>query len=226
MRKIFVLQDKDTQSDSISTWARELATAFKHETDSISADKNTSADDFAKHLEDEDASLLIIELNDKKHIQQYLNLCRGLRVPYLFIRPQQAFRIEKISLPITFLVEDKEKIPFASAFGRFCNSNITIYKPKDYGDKAQETINQAQTLFDSFSLQYTIHQANKGSYDVESEAAIAAVGDNVDMVIISASREYGLDDIIFGSKEKKILKTAQAPILLINPRADLYALCD
>jgi len=110
MRKIFVLQDKDTQSDSISTWARELATAFKHETDSISADKNTSADDFAKHLEDEDASLLIIELNDKKHIQQYLNLCRGLRVPYLFIRPQQAFRIDKISLPITFLVEDKEKI--------------------------------------------------------------------------------------------------------------------
>ena len=75
MRKIFVLQDKDTQSDSISTWARELATAFKHETDSISADKNTSADDFAKHLEDEDASLLIIELTDKKHIQQYLNLC-------------------------------------------------------------------------------------------------------------------------------------------------------
>ena len=126
MRKIFVLQDKDTQSDSISTWARELATAFKHETDSISADKNTSADDFAKHLEDEDASLLIIELNDKKHIQQYLNLCRGLRVPYLFIRPQQAFRIDKISLPITFLVEDKEKIPFASAFGRFCNSSITI----------------------------------------------------------------------------------------------------
>ena len=112
-------------------------------------------------------------------------------------------------------------IPFASAFGRFCNSNITIYKPKDYGDKAQETINQAQTLFDLFSLQYTIHQANKGSYDVESEAAIAAVGDNVDMVIISASREYGLDDIIFGSKEKKILKTAQVPILLINPRADL-----
>ena len=206
MRKIFVLQDKDTQSDSISTWARELSTAFKHETESISADKNTSADDFAKHLEDEDASLLIIELNDKKHIQQYLNLCRGLRV--------------------TFLVEDKEKIPFASAFGRFCNSNITICKPKDYGDKAQETINQAQTLFDSFSLQYTIHQANKGSYDVESEAAIAAVGDNVDMVIISASREYGLDDIIFGSKEKKILKTAQVPILLINPRADLYALCD
>ena len=102
MRKIFVLQDKDTQSDSISTWARELATAFKHETDSISADKNTSADDFAKHLEDEDASLLIIELTDKKHIQQYLNLCRGLRVPYLFIRPQQAFRIDKISLPITF----------------------------------------------------------------------------------------------------------------------------
>ena len=83
MRKIFVLQDKDIQSNSISTWTRELATAFKHETDSISADKNTSADDFAKHLEDEDASLLIIELNDKKHIQQYLNLCRGLRVPWI-----------------------------------------------------------------------------------------------------------------------------------------------
>ena len=129
-------------------------------------------------------------------------------------------------MPITFLVEDKEKIPFASAFGRFCHSEIIVYKPKDYGDGAQETINQAQTLFDSFGLHYTVHQAKKGSYDVEREAVRNAVADGVSFVIVSASRQYGLDDIIFGPKERKILKTTEVPIMLINPRADLYTLCD
>ena len=226
MRKIFVLQEDNTLSETLSLWAKGLSEAFNHEIETIIYNPQDSSEQFAARIEEADASLVLIELTNRGKSQLYLNLCSALRVPYLFVLPNVEFVAERLSLPITFLIEDKEKIPFASAFGRFCHSEIIVYKPKDYGDKAQETINQAQTLFDSFSLQYTIHQANKGSYDVESEAAIAAVGDNVDMVIISASREYGLDDIIFGSKEKKILKTAQAPILLINPRADLYALCD
>ena len=226
MRKIFVLQEDYTLSETLSVWAKGLSEAFNHEIETIIYNPQDSSEQFAARIEEADASLVLIELTNRGKSQLYLNLCSALRVPYLFVLPNVEFVAERLSLPITFLIEDKEKIPFASAFGRFCHSEIIVYKPKDYGDKAQETINQAQTLFDSFSLQYTIHQANKGSYDVESEAAIAAVGDNVDMVIISASREYGLDDIIFGSKEKKILKTAQAPILLINPRADLYALCD
>lgn len=226
MRKIFVLQEDNTLSETLSLWAKGLSEAFNHEIATIIYNPKDSSEQFAARIEEADASLVLIELTNRGKSQLYLNLCSALRVPYLFVFPNVEFAAKRLSVPITFLVEDKEKIPFASAFGRFCHSEIIIYKPKDYGDGAQETINQAQTLFDSFGLHYTVHQAKKGSYDVEREAVRNAVADGASFVIVSASRQYGLDDIIFGPKERKILKTTEVPIMLINPRADLYTLCD
>lgn len=223
MRKIFILKTSDF-SENIRRWATELAERFGHEVDFVA--ESFTQEELAEKLAAEDCSMLLIELSERKNVQKYLNLCRELRMPYLFIPKESKFDLRKISLPITFLVEDKEKIPFASAMGRFVGSEITIYQPKDYGDKAKETIVQAQTLFNSFSLNYTIKQGKKDSFGVEREATQNATDEGVGMVIISASREYGLDDIIFGSKEKKILKFANVPIMLINPRGDLYALCD
>ena len=226
MRKVFILQTEDYQHSTAKEWAEQLSKSFNFEIDFFNFSKNISAENLSKTLEEKDAALLLIELTNKKNIQQYLNLCRNLRIPYLFLQPNTKYNLSKISLPVTFLVEDKEKAPFASALGRFCNSQIIIYKPKDYGSKAQETINQCKTLFDSFSLNYIEKQGKKGSFGVEKEAVLNAKTDGCSLVIISASREYGLDDIIFGSKEKKILQLAKVPVLLINPRADLYVLCD
>lgn len=226
MRKIYVLQQTTTLSDTLNLWAERLSEAFRHQTEIIIYNSIDNNERFAADAEQSDASLVLIELADRKKIQPLLNLCSGLRIPYLFVPSDTPFDAKKITMPITFLVEDKEKVPFASAFGRFLGSEILIYKPKDYGDKAQTTINQAKTLFDSFSLKYTVRQAKKGSYDVEKEATLNAVEDGASIVIISASREYGLDDIVFGPKERKILKATSVPVMLINPRADLYALCD
>ena len=47
---------------------------------------------------------------------------------------------------------------------------------------------------------------------------------NVSLLMISASRDYGLDDILFGPKELKVIKST-VPVMVINPRGDLYALC-
>lgn len=223
MRKIFVLESPDF-SENIRHWAEELAERFGHEVDFVS--ESLTQEELAEKLAAEDCSMLLIELIERRGVQKYLNLCRELRMPYIFVPKESKCDLRKIYLPITFLVEDKEKIPFASAMGRFVGSEITIYQPKDYGDKAKETIGQAKTLFNSFSLNYTIKQGKKDSFGVEREATQNATDEGVGMVIISASREYGLDDIIFGSKEKKILRSANVPIMLINPRADLYALCD
>jgi hypothetical protein len=106
-------------------------------------------------------------------------------VPYLFIRPDAEFGVEKISLPVSFLIEDKEKAPFASAFGRFCSSEILIYSPKDYGSKARQNINQIETLLNSFSISYSEKQGKKDSFGIEKEAAKNAENDNCQMVIIS-----------------------------------------
>ena len=227
MRKILIYKNLENYDyQTAENWAKNLAEVFSYQKEEFIFDKNDNIRNLAEYTEEQDVALLVLELPQNADIQQYLNLCRDLRVPYLFLRPNMEFDVKKISLPVSFLVEDKEKAPFASAFGRFFKSKILIYAPKDYGSKAQQNINQIKTLFNSFSLDYEEKQGKKDSFGIEREAAQNAENDGCGMVIISASREYGLDDIIFGSKEKKILRKTKIPTLLINPRADLYVLCD
>ena len=57
-----------------------------------------------------------------------------------------------------------------------------------------------------------------GSFNPIHNGHIYIVGKVKDML--------GLDDIIFGPKERKIIKNIDIPTMLINPRGDLYALCD
>jgi glutaredoxin len=179
-------------------------------------------------IEEKDAALLVIGLNSNKEIQFYLNKCRELRVPYIFVNNDIAanFDIKNIILPITNLEEDREKGPFSSSFARHFNCPITIYQPNDYGSKAETNIEAMKNLFNSLNLQYSTQKGKKDSNGIELESAILNKNNQNSILIISASRDYGLDDIIFGPKERKIIKNTNLPIMLINPRGDLYALCD
>ena len=179
-------------------------------------------------IENKDAALLIIGLNSDKEIQNYLNKCRELRIPYIFVKNEipNNFNIDNILLPITNLEEEREKGPFTSSFARHFDCPITIYQPNDYGSKASTNIEAMKILFDSFSLKHEIVKGKKDSNGIEFEAGLLNKNNQNSLLIISASRDYGLDDIIFGPKERKIIKNTNIPTMLINPRGDLYALCD
>ncbi len=179
-------------------------------------------------VEETDAALLIIGLNSNKEIQHYLNKCRELRIPYILVKNNlpNNFNINNIILPITNLEEEREKGPFALSFARHFKCSITIYQPNDYGSKAATNIDAIKNLFNSFNIQHSTLKGKKNSSAIELEAGISNQNTQNNILIISASRDYGLDDIIFGPKERKIIKYINIPIMLINPRGDLYALCD
>jgi hypothetical protein len=160
--------------------------------------------------------------------QNYLDKCRELRIPYIFVKNDipDNFDINNIILPITNLEEEREKGPFASSFARHFNCPITIYQPNDYGSKAATNIEAMKVLFNSFNLTHTTLKGKKNSSGIEFEAGLLNRENANNILIISASRDYGLDDIIFGPKERKIIKNTNIPTMLINPRGDLYALCD
>jgi len=179
--------------------------------------------------EDMDASFLFIQLPDgqTKSIRNRLNDCRELRIPYLFYKDSfDELSLTKVIVPVGFLEEEIEKAQFASAFGRFCNSEIKLLLANDYGSKAASTAAKMKLLFDKFQLNYTLDEAVKDSFKVEVESIQVAGKENAGMIIISASRDYGLDDILFGPKEYHVIKKSAIPVLLVNPRGDLYALCD
>ena len=179
-------------------------------------------------IEENDAALLIIGLESNKDIQFYLDKCRTLRIPYIFVKDTIPldFNINTIILPITNLEEEREKGPFASSFARHFNNKTKIYQPNDYGTRALQNIEAIKTLFDSLKLTYSTIKGKTNSSKIELEAGKNNKSQNNTILIISASRDYGLDDIIFGPKERKIIKTIDIPTMIINPRGDLYALCD
>ena len=229
-RPVVVLQYDLTEQTSLA-FGEQLAAGFNYDLHSLTIGDKTEDNvvrlgDVADVLEQLDASLLVVELTNKLSVQTYLDAFRALRIPYLFVRAGQKPNFEKVALPISFLIEDKEKGPFAAAFGRFFKSQLIIFQPKDYGTKALQNIDAIKTLLDSFQLNYEVRKASKDSNGVEREAANWAASGEAGLVLVSASREYGLDDLLFGSKERKMTTNTNVPIMLINPRGDLYTLCD
>lgn len=177
--------------------------------------------------EELEASFLFIQMTDARSIRKLLNDCRDLRIPYLFYKDSfGSLDLKKVILPIGFLEEELEKAQFAAAFGRFCNSEVKMLLANDSGSKAATNAAKMKDLFDKFDFKYTLEKATKDSFKVEAESIQVAVKEHAGMVIVSASRDYGLDDILFGPKEYHVVKKSDVPVLLVNPRGDLYALCD
>ena len=179
--------------------------------------------------EELEASFLIIQQanGQGKLIRSLLKDCRELRIPYLFYKDSfPALNLTKVILPVGFLEEELEKAQFAAAFGRFCGSEIKMLLANDYGSKAANNADKMKSLFDKFDFNYTLDKANKDSFKVEAESIEVAQQEGAGLIIVSASRDYGLDDILFGPKEYHVLKKSEIPVLLVNPRGDLYALCD
>lgn len=176
-----------------------------------------------------EVSFLFIQLTNSKfsNIKTYLRACRELRFPYLFYKDSfSALKMEKVLVPVNFLIEEIEKAQFAAAFGRFCNSKITLLQANDYGSKAATNVSKIKSVFDKFDFEYQMVKGKRDSFKIEFDALIIAEHEDFGLILVSSSREYGLDDVIFGPKELHLIKKAKSPLLLINPRADLYTLCD
>ena len=189
--------------------------------------RNAKTNTLSSVCEELEASFLFIQLSDNKSIRGQLNDCRDLRIPYLFYKDSFGeLNLEKVILPIGFLEEELEKAQFAAAFGRFCGSEINMLLANDFGSKAGVNADKMKTLFDKFEFKYTLVKAAKDSFKVEAESIQVAENEHAGMIIVSASRDYGLDDILFGPKEYHVVKKSPVPVLLVNPRGDLYALCD
>ena len=179
--------------------------------------------------EELEVSFLFIQQanGQSKLIRSLLKDCRELRIPYLFYKDSfPALDLTKVVLPVGFLEEELEKAQFAAAFGRFCGSEIKMLLANDYGSKAANNADKMKSLFDKFDFNYTLDKASKDSFKVEAESIEVAQQEGAGLIIVSASRDYGLDDILFGPKEYHVLKKSEIPVLLVNPRGDLYALCD
>ena len=186
-------------------------------------------DDLVDMTERTETPMVFFEVAKKSQINKVMPIfkgLRGLRIPFILLKDtMQVNTFANVAVPVTFLPEEKEKAPYSSNMGRFLQSKLHVIVAKDYGSKAQKNATAITSLYDKFELTYQTETGTKDSFKVEKEATLSAIKNGYDMVIISTSRDYGLDDIILGPKEQHIFNATQVPLMCINPRGDLYVLC-
>lgn len=224
MRTIITIADTETMHSVADAVAGNIALGMELDVTPVGYG---ALDGIVKLIDDTDAALLVVGMGGTVSVQTWLNAFRELRIPYIFVKEQHSnFKVKAVLLPVTNLMEEREKGPYASSFARRFDAGVTIFKPQDYGSMAQGNIDAIAVLFDKLSVKYTVVQTKRDSSKVEAETLRYSSDSEHELLVISASRDYGLDDLVFGPKERKIIQRASMPVLVVNPRADLYPLCD
>ena len=184
----------------------------------------------------------------RRGVQQVLDACREERRPYVITTPNSLItsspsrppkgKLERaltsILVPITMLEEEVYKAEICTYLARKTGAHLILLRANDYGSKAkqntQRIITHIQTIAERTgeTITYEERVAKGDSFHIHKELHRYPIADNryPDLILLTASREYGLDDWLFGPPEQYLIRNSHVPVMLINPRADLFSLCD
>ena len=171
--------------------------------------------------------------NNARTIQRQLNDCREERRPYVFVTNTMTIKpLNRLLVPVSMLEEETYKAEICTYLARKTGAHIILLKAHDYGSHAQQNVNRIVTHIQHISektgehISYEVVEARKDSFSLVKEASERQRDFRHDLLVLTASRDYGLDDILFGPPERHAIQKALVPVMLINPREDLFSLCD
>ena len=184
----------------------------------------------------------------RRGVQQVLDACREERRPYVITTPNSLIAsspslptkgelegaLTSILVPVTMLEEEVYKAEICTYLARKTGAHLILLRANDYGSKAkqntQRIITHIQTIAERTgeTITYEERVAKGDSFHIHKELHRYPITDNryPDLILLTASREYGLDDWLFGPPEQYVIRHSHVPVMLINPRADLFSLCD
>ena len=184
----------------------------------------------------------------RRGVQQVLDACREERRPYLVIKDncsaqqsccsevQNGSTLSSILVPVTMLEEEVYKAEICTYLARKTGAHLILLRANDYGSKAkrntQRIITHIQTIAERTgeTITYEERVAKGDSFHIHKELPLLSStlqgGDRGGLLLLTASREYGLDDWLFGPPEQYVIRKSSVPVMLVNPRADLFSLCD
>lgn len=183
---------------------------------------------------DNNDDICLIECrNASREIQKHLNDCREERRPYIFITNTMTIKpLHRILVPVSMLEEEVYKAEICTYLARKTGAHIILLRAHDYGSHAQQNTNRIVTHIQSVAertgenISYEVVEAKKDSFSLVREASERQRDFQHDLLVLTASRDYGLDDILFGPPERHAIRRALVPVMLVNPREDLFSLCD
>ncbi len=157
---------------------------------------------------------------------------RNLRVPVIVVHdemPRKGF-FGGMVLPLDFNRESKEKSAWAGHISALNKTKVTIltrnYKDSYFAASLRSNMALVIKLYANLDVNYQMVNEADIKCDIDKYAVDYAWYNKGDMVVIMATKEVAVDDLLFGLKEKKIIDNKyKLPVMLINPRDDLYLPC-
>ncbi len=184
------------------------------------------------------AIAVVAGLNTQKNAADYFtpgNLVtdyRNLRIPLIAVHdvlPRRTM-FEGMVLPLDFNRESKEKAAWAGHISTLNGSSVSIltrhYKDPYFAASLRSNLALVKKLYTNLNVDYQIKFEAGLKSDIDKYAVDYAWLNQGAMVVIMATKEIAVDDFIFGLKEKSIIDNKyKMPVMLINPRDDLYLPC-
>lgn len=190
----------------------------------------------------------------RRSVQRVLDVCREERRPYVVIKEQGTKSQEprqisnnsdsidihldswflspesRILVPVSMLEEEVYKAEICTYLARKTGAHLILLRARDYGSKAKQNTQRIITHIETIAertgekISYEEHVAKRDSFSFHKDFHDGEW--KHDLLLLTASREYGLDDWLFGPPELYAIRHSQVPVMLVNPRADLFSLCD
>ena len=173
----------------------------------------------------------------RRNIQQVLDACKEERRPYVVTTPlaSNLSPLTSILVPVTMLEEEVYKAEICTYLARKTGAHLILLRANDYGSKAKQNTQRIITHIQAIAertgetITYEERVAKGDSFHIHKELhTIPPLEGEArwGLILLTASREYGLDDWLFGPPEQYVIRHSQVPVMLVNPRADLFSLCD
>ncbi len=177
-----------------------------------------------------DGVMLVLTSED---IRKKLPALQQSFIPFLFVQGsgKEFLKYDNVMLPVDFRKVMKDTSLWASYFGRFNQANIEILsaqeKNRDQAVMVGKNNKFIEQLLLKLHLDVRFRKAQTGSFGLPFEALGRCLEENFNLMIIPASQHISLLDLLVGLPEKKIIqKAGKMPVLCINPKRDMYILCD
>ena len=139
--------------------------------------------------------------------------------------------MKNIAFTVDYKKETKDKLLWASYFARFNGSLVHAIAP-NYTDeflKARRIANMKflDKMFGNLNVECKKHLIEKKSHYVDVDALEYASTNHFGMLISVTTKEKDVMEYFIGVQEDRtVVNPHEMPILYLNPREDLYVLCD
>jgi hypothetical protein len=168
-------------------------------------------------------------LNDLQYLsgKALIKIARKARMPYLVLHKESPLPEQGKSFlfPLNMQKEIKQKVGWATFFAFRMKIVVDLFLPKDTDDIANN-LQFTKKFFSSYDLEFKEIHTNVSQFKVNTEAIKFADTSKILMMCIITTVNISLIQRIIGLPETRLCSNSKKiPILLVNPRKDLYVPC-